>query len=58
MGLEELRVGTYVPIIPPEDGVSIFTRNVDIWMTKHAASYKHNRKFNLLYSTGFMHQYF
>ena len=30
MGLEVLRVGTYVPIIPPEDGINIFTRNVAV----------------------------
>jgi hypothetical protein len=30
MELEDLRFGTNVPVIPPEDGVSIFIRNVDV----------------------------
>lgn len=56
MGLEVLCVGTYVPVIPPEDSVNKFTRNVDVWMTKNASSYTQSRYFNLLNSTGFVHQ--
>jgi hypothetical protein len=56
MGHEDLRFGTYIPVIPPEDGVKKFTRNVDVWMTMHSASYNHSRYFNLLNSTGFVHQ--
>jgi hypothetical protein len=43
MGLEVLCVGTYVPVIAPEDSVNKFTRNVDVWMTKNASSYTQSR---------------
>ena len=56
MGLENLCVGTYVPVILLEDLVNKFTRNVDVWMTKNASSYTHSRYFNRLNSTGFVHQ--